>query len=53
MAQFWQLVGGTGDDPQLDSMLCQTIPVSGARREGLFNLTLDGISLQECTVRLD
>lgn len=53
MQQFWELVGGTGDDPELDVMLCQTILISGARREGLFNLTLGGIDLEECTVRLD
>lgn len=53
MVEFWDLVGGTGNDPKLDEMLCKAILVSGARREGLLNLTLGGISTRECTVRLD
>lgn len=53
MEQFWALVTNTGNDPELDTMLAQTILVSGARREGLLNLGLGGIDLEECTVRLD
>jgi site-specific recombinase XerC len=53
MAEFWAFVTGTGNDPELDTMMCQTILISGARREGLLNLELAGIDLDECTIRLD
>lgn len=53
MADFWAVVQGTGDDPELDSMMVETILISGARREGLFNLTLSSIDRDECTLRLD
>ena len=51
--ELWAVVQGTGDDPQLDELLCLTIIVAGARREGLLNLTLGGLDLVECTIRLD
>lgn len=53
MEEFWAVVSGAGNDPVLDAMLCETILVSGARREGILNLELAGIDLDECTVRLD
>jgi integrase len=53
MNDFWSVVRGTGNDPELDWMICQTIIVCGARREGLTNLTLGWIDLEECTVKLD
>lgn len=43
----------SGNDPELDELLCLTVIVAGARREGLFNLTLGGLDRQECTIRLD
>ncbi|MBY9074216.1 site-specific integrase [Nocardioides sp. WL0053] len=51
--EFWAVIRNTGNDPELDEMLCLTIIVAGARREGLFNLTLGGLDRTECTVRLD
>lgn len=34
-------------------MVCETILVSGARVEGLTNLTIRGIDLEECVLWLD
>lgn len=51
--EFWAVVRNTGNDPDLDELLCLTVIISGARREGLFNLTIGGIDLEECTIRLD
>lgn len=48
-----ELMGTTGDDPVLDSLIARTLVVTGARREGLLDLTLGGIDSQECTVLLD
>jgi integrase len=53
MEDFWAVVKGTGNDPELDELVCQTILITGARREGLTNLVLRGIDRDECTVRLD
>ncbi len=51
--EFWSVVRGTGNDPELDWMICQTILISGARREGLLNLTLGWVDRESCTIRLD
>jgi integrase len=51
--QLWDFIDSSGDDPQLDRMLCETIVISGARVEGLLNLTLRGIDVEECTLLLD
>ena len=48
-----QFVASTGDDPELDELIAQTILISGARQEGLINLTLSDLDREECTVRLD
>ena len=53
MNEFWSTVRSTGNDPELDWMICQTILISGARREGLLNLTLGWIDRDECTLKLD
>jgi len=45
--------GSTGDDPQLDLMICRFILITGARQEGLLNLRFGGLDPDECTVRLD
>lgn len=47
------VVQNTGNDPELDLLLCQTILIGGARREGLLNLELRGIDRDECTIMLD
>jgi integrase len=51
--QMFRLVDNSGDDPELDRMLCETILVSGARQEGLLNLTVAGMDLDECAILLD
>ena len=51
--ELWLLVDNSGDDPLLDRMICETIVISGARQEGILNLELGGIDLEECTIRLD
>jgi hypothetical protein len=51
--EFWAVVCNTGNDPELDELICLTIIVGGTRREGLFNLTLGGLDMAECTIRLD
>jgi integrase len=51
--QMWELIDSTGDDPELDRMLCETILVTGARVEGLLNMTLRHIDLDECVIWLD
>jgi integrase len=51
--EFWAVVRNTGNDPELDELICLTIIVAGARREGLINLTLGGIDREECPIRLD
>ena len=53
MNDFWSIVRSTGNDPELDWMICQTILISGARREGLLNLTLGWIDRDQCTIKLD
>lgn len=52
LSQVLAVVANTGNDPELDLLLVQTILVSGARREGLTRLTLGGINRDECTIRL-
>ena len=51
--QLWELVRNSGDDPELDELVCETIVIAGARQEGILNLSLDGIDRTECTLRLD
>jgi len=50
--QMVELIGSTGDDPQLDALVLRFIDITGARREGLLNLQVGGIDREECTVRL-
>lgn len=50
---MFDLVDSTGDDPELDRMVCETILVSAARVEGLLNLTVRGIDVEECVIWLD
>lgn len=49
----WELIDSTGDDPELDRMLCETILVTGARVEGLLNLQLRYLDADEAVVWLD
>ncbi len=48
-----RLIETTGDDPELDRLIVDTILIAGARREGILNLTLGGLNRVEMTVRLD
>lgn len=50
--QMVELIGSTGDDPQLDALVLKFIDITGARREGLLDLQVGGIDREECTVRL-
>ena len=51
--QMWEFLASSGDDPELDRLLCETIVIGGARVEGLLNLTVGGLDREECTVQLD
>lgn len=51
--QLWGVATGTGDDPELDELIVETIIIAGARVEGLLNLTLGGTDLEDCTLLLD
>lgn len=42
----------TGDDPELDELICWYFLITGARREGLLALTRGDINKEECTVAL-
>jgi integrase len=53
LEQLRQFTASTGDDPELDDLIVTTILVSGARQEGLLNLTLSDLDQEECTIRLD
>ncbi len=47
-----QLLSSTGDDPELDAMIVRFLDITGARQEGVINLTLGDVDESECTVRL-
>lgn len=47
-----RLISTTGDDPELDAMIVTFIDVTGARQEGVLNLTVGGLDRSECTVLL-
>lgn len=53
MAEMWTVLGQTGNDPELDLMIAEMIIITGARREGLLNLTISDLDRVNCTVRLD
>ena len=53
MDQLWAVAISTGDDPELDEHIVETILIAGARQEGILNLALGGIDHVECTIRLD
>ncbi|GIL37718.1 site-specific integrase [Phycicoccus sp. DTK01] len=42
----------TGDDPELDELICWFFLITGARRNGLLALTRGDINKEECTVAL-
>lgn len=51
--EMWMVLGRTGNDPELDLMIAETIVITGARREGLINLMISDLDCVHCTVRLD
>lgn len=51
--QLWQTIVSGGDDPELDALLWETVFVTGARREGLINLSLRDLDHVRCTLWLD
>lgn len=51
--ELWQVVSSGGDDPELDSLLLETVLVTGARREGLVNLNCNHLDYQRVTLWLD
>ena len=53
LREMLEFFGSTGDDPELDLMICRFILITGARQEGLLNLKFGGLDQDECTVRLD
>lgn len=53
LEQVLGIASGTGDDPELDTLICETILVTGARREGLLNLDMDYMDREECVFWLD
>lgn len=50
--QVVAIITGTGDDPELDELILETILIAGARAEGIVNLTLGGVDLDKCTLYL-
>lgn len=53
LRQVLDIASGTGDDPELDALLCEAILVTGARQEGLLNLTLGYLDRDERVLWLD
>lgn len=51
--EMLDFIDSSGDDPELDRVLCETILIAGARQEGLLNLDLGGIDREECAIYLD
>ncbi|SDS83615.1 Integrase [Nocardioides scoriae] len=51
--ELWRVVSSGGDDPELDSLLLETVLVTGARREGLVNLNCNHLDYQRVTLWLD
>lgn len=47
-----QLLSGTGDDPELDALIVRFLDITGARQEGVLELTVGDVDESECTVRL-
>lgn len=47
-----RLLSSTGDDPELDEMIVRFLDITGARQEGVINLTVGDVDESECTVRL-
>jgi integrase len=52
-SELWKTIVSGGDDPALDALLWETVFVTGARREGLINLSVRNIDLARCTLWLD
>lgn len=53
LLEVWDVTRTGGDDPELDSLLIETVLVTGARREGLINLDLRWLNDRRSTLKLD
>jgi integrase len=52
-SELWQTIVSGGDDPALDALLWETVFITGARREGLINLSLRDLDSERCSLWLD
>lgn len=53
MAEVLSLASASGDDPELDGLLCQFHLITGARQEGALNLFVRHVDLKAGMVTLD
>lgn len=53
IAEVVRLASSTGDDPELDGLLCQFHLITGARQEGAVNLRVRHVNASTCMVVLD
>lgn len=51
--ELWTTITTGGDDPELDALIVETVLVTGARREGLLNLSRRDVDTIRATVWLD
>lgn len=52
LGAIWEVVTGTGDDPELDGLLILFIRHTAARREGCLNLAVDHLDRRRSSVTL-
>ncbi|CAM3734446.1 tyrosine-type recombinase/integrase [Nocardioides zeicaulis] len=52
-ADLWSTIVSGGDDPELDTLMWETVFVTGARREGLMNLDLRDLDHVRVSLWLD
>ncbi|SDD37288.1 hypothetical protein SAMN05660690_4098 [Geodermatophilus telluris] len=50
--ELMTVVAGTGEDPELDEHIVETILIAGARPQDILDLTLGGIHEAQCTIQL-
>ncbi len=51
--ELWSTIVSGGDDPELDTLMWETVFVTGARREGLINLNIRDLDHVRCTMWLN
>jgi integrase len=52
-SELWSTIVSGGDDPELDTLMWETVFVTGARREGLINLDIRDLDHVRCTLWLN